>query len=61
MQFFWGMRSGVSPEDWSIQFAVYEGDRLVGTQGIGGKSFLVTRTVETGSWLALSEQGQGHR
>jgi RimJ/RimL family protein N-acetyltransferase len=59
MQFFWGMRSGVSPEDWSIQFAVYQGDRLVGTQGIGGKSFLVTRTVETGSWLALSEQGQG--
>jgi RimJ/RimL family protein N-acetyltransferase len=59
MQHFWSMRAGLSPTDWSIQLAVYEADRLVGLQGVGGASFLVTRTVETGSWLALSEQGKG--
>jgi RimJ/RimL family protein N-acetyltransferase len=59
MQFFWGMRASLTPEDWSIQFAVYDDERLVGTQGVGGKSFLVTRTVETGSWLGRSEQGRG--
>jgi RimJ/RimL family protein N-acetyltransferase len=59
MQHFWSMRAGLSPTDWSIQLAVYEGDRLVGLQGVGGASFLITRTVETGSWLALSEQGKG--
>lgn len=59
LQHFWGMRASLTPEDWSIQLAVYEGDRLVGMQGVGGKSFRVTRTVETGSWLARSEQGRG--
>jgi RimJ/RimL family protein N-acetyltransferase len=59
MQHFWGMRAGLKPEDWGLQFAVHEGDRLVGLQGVGGQSYLVTRTVETGSWLALGEQGRG--
>lgn len=59
MQHFWAMRAGLTPQDWTLQFGVYEAGRLVGTQGIGGKSFLVTRTVETGSWLGQAEQGRG--
>jgi RimJ/RimL family protein N-acetyltransferase len=59
MQHFWGMRAGLTPAEWTIQLAVYEGDRLLGMQGIGGTSYLVTRTVETGSWLGRSEQGKG--
>ncbi|MDT7572589.1 MAG: hypothetical protein QOE05_2763 [Actinomycetota bacterium] len=59
MQHFWGMRSGLTPAEWTLQLAVYEDQRLVGLQGVGGTSFLVTRTVETGSWLALPEQGKG--
>jgi RimJ/RimL family protein N-acetyltransferase len=59
MQHFWSMRAAVTPDDWSIQLATYEGERLVGMQGVGGKSFLVTRTVETGSWLGREEQGKG--
>jgi RimJ/RimL family protein N-acetyltransferase len=59
MQHFWAMRAGLTPADWTVQFGVYEGNLLLGTQGITGKSFQVTRTVETGSWLALSEQGRG--
>jgi RimJ/RimL family protein N-acetyltransferase len=53
------MRAGLSPEDWTVSFAVYEGERLVGTQSVVGKAFPVTRTFETGSWLGLSEQGKG--
>jgi RimJ/RimL family protein N-acetyltransferase len=59
MQHFWSMRAALSPEDWTVSFAVYEGERLVGTQSIVGKAFLVTRTFETGSWLGRSEQGKG--
>ncbi|MDX6199317.1 MAG: hypothetical protein QOJ79_2468 [Actinomycetota bacterium] len=59
MQHFWGMRAALTPAEWTIQLAVYEGGRLVGMQGVGGTSFLVTRTVETGSWLGRPEQGRG--
>ena len=59
MQHFWSMRAGLTPAEWTIQLAVYEDDRLVGLQGVGGTGYLVTRTVETGSWLALAEQGRG--
>lgn len=59
MQHFWSMRAGLTPAEWTVQLAAYEGERLVGLQGVGGTSFLVTRTVETGSWLALAEQGKG--
>jgi RimJ/RimL family protein N-acetyltransferase len=59
MQHFWSMRAGLSADDWTLQFAVYEDDRLVGTQSIVGKAFLVTRTVESGSWLGRTEQGKG--
>src|SRR5881409_277310 len=47
MQHFWAVRAAVAPANWDLPFAVYEGDRLVGSQGVGAKSFAVTRTVGT--------------
>jgi RimJ/RimL family protein N-acetyltransferase len=59
MQHYWRTRSELKPEAWDLPLAVYEGDRLVGAQGVGAKAFLITRTVGTGSWLARPEQGRG--
>lgn len=59
MQYHWGVRAALKPESWVLPFAVYEGGRLVGTQAVAGDSFAVTRTADTGSWLARSEQGRG--
>lgn len=59
MQHYWRVRSDLKPEQWDLPFAVYDADRLVGLQSVGGKSFAVTRTAMTGSWLAKDAQGQG--
>ncbi len=59
MQYYWKTRAEVAPETWELQFAVLEGDELVGLQAISARSFLVTRTVSTGSWLVRSAQGRG--
>ncbi len=55
----WRMRSGFTAKDWSLYFAVYHDDELVGTQSVSTSSYLVTRTGETGSWLGMSFQGRG--
>ncbi|TMR20618.1 GNAT family N-acetyltransferase [Nonomuraea turkmeniaca] len=45
--------------DWALELVVvYEG-RIVGTQGISGKNFPVTRGVSSGSWLGRRFQGKG--
>lgn len=59
LQHHWLVRAQLTAQEWDLPFAVYEGDRLVGSQSIGAKSFLVTGTVSTGSWLARAEQGRG--
>jgi len=59
MQHYWRTRAAIEPAGWDLPFAVYEGERLVGVQDVGAKSFLVTGTVGTGSWLARPEQGKG--
>lgn len=58
-QFHWGVRSGWSPERWSLEFAVeYEG-RVVGSQGFFTTDYPITRSGETGSWLGMEFQGRG--
>jgi RimJ/RimL family protein N-acetyltransferase len=52
----WG---ALTPDDWALNLvAVYEG-RVVGTQGLMGKDFPVTREVSSGSWLGRRFQGRG--
>lgn len=59
MQHYWKTRAETSPESWELPFAVHEGDRLIGVQGVSAKNFAVTKTVTTGSWLVRSKQGEG--
>lgn len=59
MQHYWRLRADLKPEQWDLPFAVYDADHLVGLQSVGAKSFAVTRTVGTGSWLVKPAQGRG--
>ncbi len=58
-QFHWGQRAAFSAAKWSADFAVFYDGELVGSQGIGSHDYLITRTVETGSWLSRRYQGKG--
>lgn len=58
-QFHWGRRAEFSPEKWSAELAVFWQGELVGSQGMEASDYLVTRTAETGSWLARRFQGRG--
>jgi RimJ/RimL family protein N-acetyltransferase len=59
IRYFSTVRAGFAPDAFDLLFAVRVGDELVGTQGLHGRDFGVTRTVETGSWLGLAHQGRG--
>lgn len=55
----WGARSRLSPQDWTLELAVVRDGQVLGVQGAMAKDFLVTGTLETGSWLGLRHQGGG--
>lgn len=59
-QYQWGIRARFRVDDWTIEFTVRVDGRAVGVQGVSAKDFAHTRSVSTGSWLALHEQGQGY-
>ena len=59
IRYFSSVRAGFGAEAFDLLFAVRVGGELVGTQGLHGRDFALTRTVETGSWLGLRHQGQG--
>ncbi|MDN5727552.1 MAG: GNAT family N-acetyltransferase [Propionibacteriales bacterium] len=52
--------AGFSPSSFSLQFVVRRNGEAVGIQGLEANSnFRITRTLETGSWLARRFHGQG--
>ena len=57
--YHWGVRASFDPEKWELVLGTWVDDELVGCQGISTRSFLVTRTGETGSWLGREHQGRG--
>jgi len=59
VQYHWRTRADFSVDRWSLELAVFHGGELVGVQGISTEHYLVTRTGETGSWLAMKHQGRG--
>jgi RimJ/RimL family protein N-acetyltransferase len=59
LQHFWSMRAQLAPEKWTVNFLVRVDGRVVGTQGLIGTDFALTREVETGSWIGLRHQGRG--
>lgn len=58
-RYHWRMRAAFVPEDFHLDLAVRERGELVGAQGFFARDYPVTRTAETGSWLALRHQGRG--
>ncbi|HEY5980523.1 MAG TPA: GNAT family protein [Microlunatus sp.] len=59
VRYFSSVRAGFGPDSFDLLFAVRVAGQLVGTQGLHGRDFAVTRTLETGSWLGLVHQGRG--
>lgn len=59
LQWHWRMRGQWVVEDWRLELVAVRDGRVVGTQGIHGRNFAVTREVETGSWVGRRYQGQG--
>jgi hypothetical protein len=57
-QYHWSTRAEFTPDKWTVEFTVRVGGRAVGIQGVNTNRYQLTRTVSTGSWLALDEQGQ---
>ena len=55
----WSERAAFGPDHVSVDLAVRVDGELVGTQGFAGGPFGITRTAETGSWLAQRHQGRG--
>ena len=55
----WGLRTGVTPDAWNIEFAVIRDEEVIGAQGLLATRFPTLRQVSTGSWLTQSAQGQG--
>lgn len=55
----WGARSRLSPAHWALELGVLVDGVPVGIQALQADEFLVTRTLETGSWLGLEHQGAG--
>lgn len=48
-----------SPENWDCPFVVVFDGQVVGTQGLAGVDFAVTREVSSGSWLGRRFHGLG--
>lgn len=57
--YHWHARAGFRPGAWDLELGVFFRGELVGCQGIVTEDYLVTRTGETGSWLAAAHQGGG--
>lgn len=56
---YWLGRAENARDKWSLECAVRRDGELLGVQAIDAKNFVVTRTGETGSWLAKRYHGQG--
>ncbi|MGL4832121.1 MAG: GNAT family N-acetyltransferase [Propionibacteriaceae bacterium] len=59
-QHVWSTWGSFSKDKWSLKLSVMVDGRAIGCQDVVNKSgFLVSRSLETGSWLGLKYQGGG--
>ena len=58
-QNIWLARANLTPGKWNVSFAVLQAGEVIGRQDVVATRFSELRTVETGSWLTRSRQGQG--
>ena len=59
-QYHWSTRANFTVDEWTIEFTVRVDGRAIGVQGVNAHRYPLTRTVSTGSWLALPEQSRGY-
>jgi RimJ/RimL family protein N-acetyltransferase len=59
LQWHWRARGEWAPDAWRLELVAVRDGVVVGTQGVHGTKFAVTREVETGSWVGRRHQGQG--
>jgi RimJ/RimL family protein N-acetyltransferase len=59
LQYYWGVRARMVPDDWSINFLARHEGRVIGTQQLAGTDFRILREVETGSWIGMRHQRRG--
>ncbi len=59
LQYAWGRRQALTPDDWCLQLAVLRDGQVLGLQDAFARGYPATRTAETGSWLGLRHHRQG--
>ncbi|MGW6626020.1 GNAT family N-acetyltransferase [Nocardia sp. NPDC055002] len=55
----WLQLGNWSPDNWTLNLAVFEHGRVVGQQAIAARDYATLREVDTGSWIGLRHQGRG--
>lgn len=59
LAYHWRNRAEMSPERWTIAFAVIVDGVVVGSTDVAATHFPLRRVVTTGSWLGRAHQGKG--
>lgn len=59
LQHHWGRRGTWTPQQWRLPLVVLADGEVLGCGTLIGDDFAITRTFETGSWLARAHQGRG--
>jgi RimJ/RimL family protein N-acetyltransferase len=59
LQYHWDSWASWTPASWRLDLVVVKDGTVVGTQGMSGHDFPITRQVGTGSWLGQAYQRQG--
>jgi RimJ/RimL family protein N-acetyltransferase len=59
LKWHWRTRAEWAPEHWQLEMVAVNQGRVVGTQGLHGDNFAVTKEVSSGSWVGGAFQGQG--
>jgi RimJ/RimL family protein N-acetyltransferase len=57
--YHWEARGTIKPERWRLPFVVLREGRVIGTQEIAADDFAGSRSINSGSWLTQSQQGNG--
>ncbi|RKT18650.1 RimJ/RimL family protein N-acetyltransferase [Streptomyces sp. 1114.5] len=59
VQHHWLRLGNWTPDNWSLNLAVFEAGQIVGLQTIAARNYATVREVATGSWLGLRHHGRG--
>jgi RimJ/RimL family protein N-acetyltransferase len=57
--YHWEARGTLTPASWRLPLAVLTEGRVIGTQELAAHDFAGSRSVNSGSWLTQSAQGNG--